>query len=142
MLKSELKNLKIIKLSLMQNGTLFTKNLTLQSNLVLKQSYLNYPQEIQPLNISLIETFSVLEESPQKILEELLKLPEVLFKPLLTVLMKLIWELVVNLKKFNLELKDIIFSPFVLRVKLQLSSLEEELINLFMKPKDLLMMPL
>jgi hypothetical protein len=84
----------------------------------------------------------VLEESPQKILEELLKLPEVLFKPLLTVLMKLIWELVVNLKKFNLELKDIIFSPFVLRVKLQLSSLEEELINLFMKPKDLLMMPL
>lgn len=140
MLKSELKNPKTIKISSMLNGILFTKNQKPLLNPELKLFYLNSLSEILPLNISLTEISSVLVESPMMIYKELPELSEESFKLLLTVLNLLSQETVVNSKKFNSVLKDIISSLNALNLNLLPLFLEEELNNSSWKLKDLLTM--
>lgn len=140
MLKSELKNPKTIKISSMLNGILFTKNQKPLLNPELKLFYLNSLSEILPLSISLTEISSVLVESPMMIYKELPELSEESFKLLLTVLNLLSQETVVNSKKFNSVLKDIISSLNALNLNLLPLFLEEELNNSSWKLKDLLTM--
>jgi len=102
----------------MQNGKLFMISLTLLSSQELKLFFQNCQLVILQLNILLTETFSALVVFQLQIWSALQKQLAVKFKQQLMVYLTTSWENAVNLKKFNLEMKDITCSHSVKTQKL------------------------
>ena len=133
MLKLELIIQKNSKKLLMPNGTVFMKNLIRFVNQAQRLCFQVYLSEILLLNISQTETCSVLDVFRKMIFKEQLKLPVQYFRLQFMGSLLRFWVLVVNLKKYNQEMKDGICSQDVKKLNLALWYLEVELLNILKK---------
>ena len=131
--KSELIILKNFKKLSMLNGILFMKNLIRLLNQAQRLYFQVYRLEILLLNISQTGTCSVLGVFRKTIFRELPKLLVPYFRLQFMDSLLRFWVLVVNLKKYNQEMKDGICSQGVKKLNLAQWYLEVEHLNILKK---------